>query len=138
MSNKTVLKQHFKLKSCCQLAVCESLEKCCTGTLSACAMYNVINRIKFKLKNFIFHQELSEQITNLQRQLNTSESALLQEKTAHSNTQEELEDLKKQMEVLKEEVQTEKEDLKAQRASDKQTKDAENKAKMEVWCLDFN
>nr|XP_034326344.1 myosin-11 isoform X3 [Crassostrea gigas] len=76
-------------------------------------------------------QELSEQITNLQRQLNTSESALLQEKTAHSNTQEELEDLKKQMEVLKEEVQTEKEDLKAQRASDKQTKDAENKAKME-------
>lgn len=77
---------------------------------------------------------MSEQITNLQRQLNTSESALLQEKTAHSNTQEELEDLKKQMEVLKEEVQAEKEDLKAQRASDKQTKDAENKAKMEVGC----
>lgn len=41
------------------------------------------------------------------------------------------------MEVLKEEVQTEKEDLKAQRASDKQTKDAENKAKMEVGCSGF-
>lgn len=80
---------------------------------------------------------MSEQITNLQRQLNASESALLQEKTAHSNTQEELEDLKKQMEVLKEEVQAEKEDLKAQRASDKQTKDAENKAKMEVRCSGF-
>lgn len=77
---------------------------------------------------------MSEQITNLQRQLNASESALLQEKTAHSNTQDELEDLKKQMEVLKEEVQAEKEDLKAQRNSDKQTKDAENKAKTEVRC----
>lgn len=55
MSNKTVLKQHFKLESCCLLAVCESLEKGCRGTQSTCAMYNVINRIKFKLKNFIFH-----------------------------------------------------------------------------------
>lgn len=85
-------------------------------------------------ETLFFLQELSEQITNLQRQLNTSESALLQEKTAHSNTQDELEDLKKQMEVLKEEVQAEKEDLKAQRNSDKQTKDAENKAKTEVRC----
>ena len=36
------------------------------------------------------------------------------------------------MEVLREEVQAEKADLEAQRDGDKKTKEAENKAKMEV------
>ncbi|XP_062575778.1 myosin-11-like isoform X1 [Saccostrea cucullata] len=76
-------------------------------------------------------QELSEQITDLQKQLNASESSLLQERTAHTSTREELENLRKQMEVLREEVDTEKADLRAQRESDKRTKDAENKAQLE-------
>ncbi|XP_056022835.1 uncharacterized protein LOC125649969 isoform X2 [Ostrea edulis] len=76
-------------------------------------------------------EELSNQITDIQKLLNASESALLQEKTAHNSTQEELENLRKQMVVLKEEVETERTDLEAQRESGKKTKDAENKAKME-------
>ncbi|XP_052100281.1 putative protein tag-278 isoform X1 [Mytilus californianus] len=74
-------------------------------------------------------EELSNQITSLQKEVSLSEAALRQEKMAHNNTKDELENLRNQMSVVKEEVDNEKSELQTKLANDKKLLDAELKAK---------
>jgi len=79
-------------------------------------------------------QELSEQITRLQSQVSGLDAALLQEKTSHSNTKDELDNLRKQMEISKEEMVNERAELKAK--MDSKNKSAKTVLKaMEEVCV---
>ncbi|XP_033749240.1 myosin-9-like [Pecten maximus] len=73
-------------------------------------------------------EELSEQISRLQSQVTSLDTALSQEKAAHSNTKDELENLHKQMAVLREEMNNEKADIKAKLDSNNKTSKAIMKA----------
>ncbi|XP_060074621.1 myosin-1B-like [Ylistrum balloti] len=73
-------------------------------------------------------EELSEQITRLQSQVTSLDTALSQEKAAHQNTKDELENLHKQMAVLREETNNEKADIKAKIDSNNKTSKAIIKA----------
>ncbi|OWF39036.1 myosin-1B-like [Mizuhopecten yessoensis] len=73
-------------------------------------------------------EELSEQITRLQAQGTSQDTVLAQEKAAHSNTKDELENLRKQMDVLREEMNNEKADIRAKLDSNNKTSKAIMKA----------
>ncbi|XP_071166574.1 uncharacterized protein [Mytilus edulis] len=74
-------------------------------------------------------EELSNQITSLQKEVSLSEAALRQEKMAHNNTKDELENLRNQMSVMKDEVDNQKSELQTKLANDKKLLDAELKVK---------
>ena len=74
-------------------------------------------------------EELSNQITALQKEVSLSEAALRQEKLAHNTTKDELENLRNQMSVVKEEVDSKKIELETKMANDKKIMDTELKAK---------
>ena len=92
--------------------------------------------IKLLLIYIIFClQELSNQITALQKEVSLSEAALRQEKLAHNTTKDELENLRNQMSVVKEEVDSKKIELETKMANDKKIMDTELKAKDQVgYC----
>ncbi|XP_069137700.1 uncharacterized protein [Argopecten irradians] len=73
-------------------------------------------------------EELSEQISRLQAQVTSLDTTLSQEKAAHSNTKDELENLHKQMAILREETNNEKTDIKAKLDSNNKTSKAIMKA----------
>lgn len=77
-------------------------------------------------------QELSSQITNLQKQVDAVEASLIQERAAHDNTKDELENLRKQMEITKEESANQKSNTEAEMDTLKKNMAAEIKARDEV------
>lgn len=64
--------------------------------------------------------------------MSLSEAALRQEKMAHNNTKDELENLRNQMSVMKDEVDNQKSELQTKLANDKKLLDAELKVKDQV------
>lgn len=74
-------------------------------------------------------EELSNQITSLQKEVSLAEAALRQEKMAHNSTKEELENLRNQMSVIKEDVDNQKLELQTKMSNEKKLMDAELKAK---------
>ena len=53
-------------------------------------------------------QDLTEQMSDLQKKADSFEAELMQERLSHVSTRDELETLRKQMDVLKEEIDNEK------------------------------
>lgn len=83
------------------------------------------------MKTMIF-QELTEQLSELQKKSDGFESELMQERMSHMNTRDELETLRKQMETVKEEMETEKQGLDARVEAVKSGLEAQLKVKDEV------
>lgn len=56
-------------------------------------------------------QELTEQVSEMQKRADSFEAELMQERMSHVNTRDEMETLRKQIDVLKEEMENEKQGM---------------------------
>lgn len=84
----------------------------------------------------MFVQELTEQLSDLQKKADGFESELMQERMSHMNKQDELETLRKQMDTVKEEMENEKQGVEARVEAVRSGLEAQLAVKTEVHVSD--
>lgn len=63
--------------------------------------------------SYLVYQDLTEQMSELQKKADSFEADLMQERMSHVNTRDELDTLRKQIDTLKEELENEKQGMEA-------------------------